>query len=152
VTDEQAVAALDDAQAVALTLWGEARNQAIEGRFGVASVIRNRVQAQRPSFGLGFKQVCLKAWQFSTWLPQGGEQNYRRTMDTAKTVVAGLELPALVRECLWIADGLIAGAFGDTVRGANHYLTLDLYRTTPPKWTQGVTPTIQIGDHVFLKL
>jgi hypothetical protein len=149
MTDSQIVAALDDGQTVAVTLWGEARSQRIEGRIAVANVIRNRVQAQRAAFGIGWKQVCLKAFQFSTWLPQGGSENYRTTMEVGRRLVAG-EVPGpILRECLWIADGAMAGAFGDNTRGSSHYMTSELYRTHPPAWARDVVPVVTIHDHVF---
>ena len=40
-------ATLDDAQVIALTLYGEARGEGVEGRIAVANVIRNRLTSGR---------------------------------------------------------------------------------------------------------
>ena len=72
MTDADLVAGLSDTHTVALTLYAEARGEPIEGRIAVANVIRNRVRLQKARYGFSPKQVCLKAHQFSCWLPDGG--------------------------------------------------------------------------------
>lgn len=152
MTDVDVVAQLTDLQTLALTLYGEARSEPIEGRIAIANVIRNRVSASRPSFGLSLKGVCLKAWQFSCWLPGGGKENYEHLMKIARQVWTEerQQHPApILRECFWIADGLIANQFRDNTEGATHYCTFKLWKENPPAWTKGHRPVTTVGDHVF---
>ena len=143
---------LTQAQIVGLTLFGEARGEPIEGRFAVANVIRNRVQAQRPKYGLTYRDVCLKAWQFSCWLPQGGAENYALVLDMAQKVSAqAVPLPAMLQECLWIGGGLLGSIFGDTVHAATHYYSpaaMTPAGSVPP-WAKGLQPVCTIHHHLF---
>ena len=151
MTDIDLLAALTDAQTVGLTLFGEARGERIEGRLAVASVIGNRVKAHRAAFGRGFKGVCLKRWQFSCWLPEGGKANYDLVMAAAQLLARGDTPGPMLRECLWIADGLIRDQFGDTVRTATHYYNPHAMvpRGRVPDWAQGQTPVATVGSHLF---
>lgn len=148
--DEEIVPALSELQVVALTLWGEARGEPIEGRFAVANAIRNRVKAQRASFGFSPRDVCLKAWQFSCWLPGPvGGANYQSVLAAARHLLGADALGGpVVRECVWIADGLLGFQFGDTVQGSTHYLTAALFADAPPAWAKGKTPTCQVNRHL----
>ncbi len=53
-----------------------------------------------------------------------------------------------LRQCLWIADGVIGGAVIDVTGGANHYLTQEAYRVTD--WAKNAPVKVTIGRHVFL--
>ncbi len=154
MTDAEIVDRLSPVQTVALTLFGEARNEPIEGRIAVANVIRNRVLADRPAWGLGYKGVCLKAWQFSTWLPAGGQDNYETLMWVAGELLQPSDAAfpeRSVRECLWIAEGLIADQFRDTVKHATHYYSPTAMKPAGrvPAWALGLLPVATIGRHVF---
>lgn len=149
MTDHELVAELSERDVVALTLYGEARGEAIEGRIAVANVIGNRAKAQRASFGLTTRDVCLKAWQFSCWLPQGGADNYAAVLDAARALTRPDNTPPMLAECVWIADGLLGHRFGDTVKGATHYLTADLYARQKPAWSVGLQPVASIHKHLF---
>lgn len=155
MTDTDLIASLPERDILALTLWGEARSEPIEGRIAIANVVRNRVTAQRASFGLTPREVCLKPWQFSCWRLEGGAENYAQMMDAARlldtsTRATGLLSP-IFRECLWIAEGLLTDRFGDNTKGSTHYLTVTLYRLHPPAWAIGHVPTVQINSHLFFK-
>ena len=153
MTDLEVVALLTPRQVVALTLYGEGRGEPIEGRIAIANVIRNRVKAQRAAYGFDYRAVCLKAWQFSCWLPQGGRDNYETVVRIARQWIAK-EPPLgarMVNECAWIADGLLADAFLDTVRSATHYYNPDgmVPRGAEPKWAVGLMPVALVGSHRF---
>lgn len=139
-------AALSPHQAVAATIWAEARAELIEGEVAVGCVIRNRVL--RPHrFGDTWTDVCLAKWQFSCWLPQGGESNYRMLMARCEAALKGaLPWPA---QALWIADGIISGAIEDRVARADHYFAAYI---KPPTWAIGRTPVAVIGVHRFYQL
>lgn len=147
------IAALPESAIVAITIWAEARAEAIEGRIAVANVIRNRVQAKRRAWGTTYRDICLAPWQFSCWTPKGGAVNYARVMDTVRLLTdAGSRKrsPVLV-ECLWIADGLIDAKFGDNVHAATHYYSPAAMHMpgAVPKWADGLEPVAVIGAHRF---
>lgn len=141
---------LTDHHALALTLWGEARGEPLEGRVAVASVIRNRLKTGR--WGESYRDVCLWPWQFSCWKPQGGKDNYEATRALAYQLIRD-EKPedSILRECLWIAHGIIGEWIRDSVKGGTHYMTRELYETKPPYWVNGKKPIATVGAHVFFK-
>ena len=139
---------LRDVDVLALTLWGESRGESLAGRIAVACVIRNRAAAAS-WYGDGISGVCLKRWQFSCWLPQGGEANCKRLMAMAnKTHISRVKIPAY-RECFWIAQGICSEAVRDTVNRSNHYY---VDGTRKPKWAGGQTPVLKLGTHLFFRL
>lgn len=139
--------ALSAEQVVAMTIWAEARAEPIEGEIAVGCVIRNRLL--RPArFADTWKGVCLAKWQFSCWIPQGGEANYRGLMARCEACLKGLlPWPAQDR---WIAEGIISGAIEDRVAKANHYFAS--WMPKPPAWAAGVDPVAVIGTHRFYQL
>lgn len=149
MTDLELVELLSESQVIALTLYGEARNQGIEGRVAVANTIRNRIKAQRKIYGFTARTVCLRPWQYSCWLKQGGEENYELLMDAVRLVSRGEQGGPVLRECFWIAGGLLTDAFVDNTKGSTHYLTASALASRPPTWTIGLVPATHIVDHVF---
>lgn len=144
--------ALTDAQILALTLWGEGRGEPVEGRIAVGCVIRNRVQLSK--WGDSYPRVCLAPWQFSCWRRQGGAVNYERVMEQARRFANGEESgDTILRECGWIAHGIIAGWLRDRVDGATHYYAPAAM--TPkgklPAWAIGQQPCAFVGGHVFYR-
>ena len=137
---------LTDHHAIALTLWGESRSGPIEGRVSVASVIRNRLRTGR--WGETYRSVCLAPWQFSCWKLQGGKENYEAVQNIAKKLTDD-ETPedAALRECLWIAHGIIGEWIQDTVRRATHYHAASM--KPKPYWANGKEPVCEISSHVF---
>lgn len=140
-------AALSDSQVVAMTIWAEARAEPIEGEVAVGCVIRNRLLRPR-RFADTWSGVCLAKWQFSCWIPQGGEKNYQLLMARCDAALAGSQ--PWPRQALWIADGIISGAIEDRVAGADHYYAS--WMTKPPAWANGLTPTAVIGAHRFYQV
>ena len=139
---------LDKVDVLALTLWGESRGETVEGRIAVACVIRNRAHEQS-WYGNGIGGVCLKRWQFSCWLPQGGESNCRQLMAMAnKAHMTRVKNPAY-RECYWIAQGICGDVVRDQVKRANHYY---VDGTRKPKWAVGQNHVLQLGTHRFFRL
>ena len=148
---------MTDAEVVGLTVWGEARGEQTEGRIAVASVIRNRLHDGR--WGATYEKVCLADRQFSCWSPAyGGAQNFDKLQAIAKGLVDPTVAPKLsdfeadiLRECFWVADGLLANQFRSRVGAATHYMTASLFRMDPPKWAKGKTPLLAVGSHVFFQ-
>lgn len=153
-TDIQIRYALSDAEALALTIFGEARGEPIEGKVFVGSVVRNRVSNPR-RFGSTYRAVCHAHAQFSCWWAFGGETNFQRVMEMARALVAHQPLPLATQrdvelwaECQFVAEGIIGGQLRDNARGADHYLTAALFRSRPPAWAKGRTPDVRVGSHV----
>jgi len=143
--DAQIKAALSPVQVVGMTIWAEARAEPIEGEIAIGCVIRNRLL--RPKrFADTWAGVCLAKWQFSCWIPQGGEQNYRMLLARCEAGLSGAK--PWPRQALWIADGLISGSIEeDRVNGADHYYAS--WMSAPPKWAAGLTPAAIVGVHRF---
>jgi hypothetical protein len=131
-----------DAHWMALTMWGEARNQGELGMRAVAHVIANRREAK--THGTFVTDTVNAAWQFSCWnkndpnrammlaiedLPQGGVA--QRQWQTAKRIAAEV----------------LAGRSADPTGGALFYHTT----AVQPAWSRGVAPVTQIGDHLFFR-
>ena len=126
---------LSDLETLTLTIWGEARSESILGRGAVAMVIKNRVDA-RTWYGNGFKEVCLKGWQFSAW----------NTNDPNRALM--LNVSASDRkfiECGAIAELCMADALRDVTNGATHYHTA----AVTPSWSKHKSPSRIIGRHQF---
>ncbi len=130
--------ALSEAEIVACTLWGEARNQGEEGLRAVACVIANRwrtvYRRQRSA-----QDVCLDPYQFSCWLKN--DPNLPRMLAVAR------QPDATYRTALALADELLSRTLVDITRGARHYYATSLRQ--PPNWARGKYPCVVIGDHLF---
>lgn len=141
---------LTDPQILALTLYGEARGEPIEGVIAVGCVIRNRVIDAR--WGTKYRQVCLAPWQFSCWRREGGEANYERVLDYAKQLLAH-KVPddPIFRQCVWVSQGVIGGWILDTVKNATHYYAPAAMQPpgSVPKWAANKQPVVTRGRHVF---
>jgi spore germination cell wall hydrolase CwlJ-like protein len=130
---------------IALTIYGECRGESTVGKMAVASVLRNRLALGR--WGTTYERVCLAPSQFSCW---NRDDPNRAVLDRlADQLRDGVILsdPAL-RECAWIADGLLASAFASPVHGATHYYARSM--TTPPTWANppAVLEAV-VGNHLF---
>jgi hypothetical protein len=151
---------LSDVQVVACTLYGEARSEPTEGILAVACVIRNRVKTdygndQKPDWwGEGYRGVCLKKWQFSCWLPEGGEANHARLAKLVESLKAGPVTDERYKECAWIATGVVNDWVRDVTHGADHYHAAAM--TPRPKWADGRVPLNHLHPpkpgHVFYRL
>src|SRR2546425_201572 len=141
-----ATLALTDHHALALTLYGESRGGPVEGRISVACVIRNRFHTGR--WGETYRGVCLAPWQFSCWSVEGGKQNYEAVQSIANKLVNN-ETPEdhVLRECLWIAHGMIGEWIQDTVRAATHYHAATM--NPKPYWAVGHEPACEVCGHLF---
>lgn len=139
---------MTDLDYAALTVYGEASGEPIEGRIAVACVIRNRLKTGR--WGSTYESVCLSPWQFSCWRSAGGEENYRRLMALVAKVDTGggLDDP-IYAETRWMVDGLSRGVLLDRVHKATHYFTASIPEI--PKWAHGKAPVARVGAHVFFE-
>lgn len=151
--DATSVASLSDYHALGLTLWAEGRNQSVDGRIATGYVIRERLMD--PRWPKTVRGVCLQPSQFSCW-NDGNDANHTALMKLAvlflQDYVSASAIPLLLKECLFIGEGILDRRWVDHTNRANHYLTTQLFTTDPPTWAQHQTPTAVIGDHVFLRL
>ena len=149
-----ALSSLSDQQALALTMFGEARGEAVEGRIAVGCVVRERVHD--PRWPDTYREVCLQTWQFSCW--NTSDPNHAKLMRLATLFLADFAirsstpLDPMLRECLYLAEGVIGGQILDRVGRANHYLTRTLLDRHPPAWTAGQVPVARVGGHAFFRL
>ena len=137
---------LSDTDLVALTLWGEARNEPIAGQCAVAAVIRNRVRDGR--WGHTYESVVFAPWQFSCWRPEGGKANYQALQTLKRSIeLNGVPPDRALKTCYWIASGCVDGSMPENVNGACHYHALSVKAL--PDWALGHVPVARIGRHVF---
>jgi len=101
---------LEDAELMARTMWGEARNQKAIGMIAVAAVIQNRLLDGR--FGKSLKGVMLKRWAFSCF--------NHNDPNLAKLVEGPTGKAMDLCRCLATAQ-LWGGLIGDPTGKATHY-------------------------------
>ena len=143
---------VSDEQILALTLFGEASSEPIEGIVAVGNVIANRRTDEQQRWGRTWRRVCLQPSQFSCWNPIGGEKNYARLLKMTTAVVEqgkALKHPPF-EQCAWVALGIARNALFDRVKHSNHYHTAAL--SPRPSWAQNRIPALQVHRHVFYAL
>ena len=128
---------LSDLDAMALTVWAEARGEGPDGQAAVAWIIRNRAEDPgRDWWGDSIKEVCLRKWQFSCW----NEDDPNRTKMLALPATHG-ELVKIRAICQAVLDGEIP----DPTNGCTHYCRPEV----DPAWKRGRTPDFSVGQHDF---
>ena len=131
---EKFATSASDVDALARTLYGEARGEGVAGMEAAASVILNRVSDSR--WPNRIKGVCLQAKQFSTW--NFNDSNRRKAL--------GVRVGDVVFDkCLSIATRAFNGQLRDATGGANHFHTA----AVDPSWNRSMQRTAQIGAHIF---
>lgn len=154
MTETAILAGLSDVEALALTMYGEARGDAVQGwssveeRIAVGCVVRNRTRTPK-RWGDTLKATCLQRVQFSCW--NASDPNRARLIAFGYRLVTGQPVQdALVEETLYLAAGIADGVLRDQTIGADHYLTTALFRSAKrPAWVSGLRFTREIGSHVF---
>lgn len=146
MTDPELIAALTTQQKVALTMYGEARGEPIDGIRGIASVIMNRANAK----GLSPAAIVLAKGQFSCWSPIQGGYNYETLLDVARNVLRGVSSDHL-KMMMILAEAVIDKTLHDNVKKATHYYSPDamIPKGRVPPWAIGLEPVIVIGHHRF---
>lgn len=133
---------------LALTAWGEARGEPLEGRIAVGCVVRNRLATKR--WGTDYASVVHAPGQFSCWWANGGAANYATLQRFRARVEAeggALIDDPLWQETRWAAQGILDDVVLDRVKGSTHYFESAL--PVVPFWAKGKTPVCRIGGHVF---
>lgn len=136
---------LSSLDVLALTIYGEARGEPVEGKVAVGNVCRNRLAANR--WGKTYESVCLAPMQFSCWTPRGGLSNYTAIKALAQQIMDGTTPhdPALA-ECYWIAEGMQSGVCRDNTSHATFYYVAN---SKMPTWAVGQVPVCIIHNHSF---
>ncbi len=135
---------LSDIEVLALTIYGEARGESIEGQIAVGCVIRNRAIA-----GSTYKDICLEPNQFSCW--NHDDPNYPILTDLALKLFKGETQDELVlMQCMWTAEGIMNHEIIDITKGAKNYMTNKLYEMNKPNWSKSLKVSIVIGNQTFL--
>lgn len=112
---------------IALTLFGEASGEPIEGKRAVASVIWQRAGGDTNRL----ESVCKAPRQFSCW--NAAEPRVPNDYPSRKAW----------RDCKAIAEEMAAGTFVPTIR-ADHY-----HSGPVPRWAVGMRLVAIIGGHRF---
>ena len=142
---------LSDAEILSLTLIGEARGEPIEGIIAVGCIIRNRMH-HSPSKYHTYKDVCYEPKQFSCW--NENDTNYPFLIDLASQLIAGQKLnDPYIRQCMWVANGIIDWSLIDNTSGSLYYLTNELFKSNlKPKWSLGAKNIKDIGRQTFFNV
>ena len=128
--------AAEDLWTAAMTAWGEARGEGMEGMQAVLLVIRNRAMDLRWSM-LSVAAICRQPAQFSSW--------NARDPNRSRMLALSLENEDF-RNSLAMAIGVFSGETADVAHGATHYYADTI---TTPYWAQDKEPAAHIGHHLF---
>ena len=128
----------DDFMLLARTLFGEARGEEHDGKKAVAMVIFNRVKA-KSWYGRTVREVILKPWQFSAW----NENDPNRNQMEYEKITSSKALRRCVKAVLDAIEDNRKGV--DITHGSTHYHA----GFVRPQWSEGKTPAVLIGGHVF---
>ncbi len=134
--------ALTDEQALALTLYLEARSEPTKGIIAVGSVILERVRLGYFG-GKNIKGVCFKPYQFSCY--NSNDAQYEKI---ALRIASNFDEEAgkisKLQECLMIARGLLSGEIKPNVE-AQFYKVVGC----PAAWEKDFVHVERIGAHDF---
>lgn len=133
-----------DLKYMALTVYGEARGEPLEGKIAVANVIKNRSIRRKQSI----YDVVLAPYQFSCWLES--DPNRQKLDNVLSKWERFVEHDELIRECLWVCFGVLNGLVSDNTNGADHYVARWLLASNKaPSWTKELYVSAIIGKHIF---
>lgn len=128
---------MQDLDAMARTIYGEARGESFEGQKAVVHVILNRIAAQT-WYGLTAYEVCHKRFQFSAWnLNDPNRIKLLELTYKSKTLLGCLQAVCEATKEHYKNN--------DPTDGSAHYVRKDIN----PDWVKGKTPVITIGNHKF---
>lgn len=139
-----------DLDQVALTIYGEARGETLEGQRAVLYVILNRLMnpgwwSRQRGDGIPddtLAAVCRERSNFTCWNPSDSQSARLRNPKT-------LELPEVQRIRQWVARELLDPGI-DPTGGADHYCTTKAAKYT--KWAKGRVPIKVIRNHSFYRI
>lgn len=137
--DEQLINSLSMYDVMALTMYGEARGEPIQGIVAVANVIKNRATAWKKTI----TEICLQPEQFSCW--NSNDPNYPQLIGLIHAVPNDA-----FTQCRYIATGVITSQIHDNTRGALNYVTISLLNSgMAPSWAKNMKNQVVIGSQMF---
>lgn len=134
---------LTSIELVALTIYGEARGEPVQGQIAVGCVIRNRLSLSKT-----YRDICLAPKQFSCW--NYDDPNRVILEEMAEIIIKSLITNITLNQCTWIAGGIVNKVVIDNTGGAKNYLTNELYLSNKIDWARNLEPSRIIGNHTFL--
>lgn len=133
---------LTDLETLALTIYGEARGEKVDGQIAIGCVIRNR-RISHPE--KSYKDICLAPKQFSCW--NENDPNRVILLKLADNI-HGTNF--WLKQTMFIASGIIDNNLIDNTGGAKNYMTSDLFFSDKkPAWAIKAMGLRTIGNHVF---
>ena len=129
---------------LALTIFGEARGETIQGKVSIGSVIRNRVKSPTTWWGRDYIGVCLAPYQFSCWNQNDPNRSYLESIQDNEANVRSGEQTAW-NDCKTVANGIIDETIADNTGGATHYHT----PAVRPKWANELKVVKSDNAHIF---
>jgi N-acetylmuramoyl-L-alanine amidase len=140
---------LSDLEVFALTLYGESRGEPIQGQVAVGCVIRNRVEK---SVHKSYKEACLQRFQFSCWNENDPNRNILLEMGE-KILNQESVNDIYFSQCKFLAIGIMNGSLIDNTKGANHYMTWDLFNSKKkPSWAKNAKNLQTKGNQIFFNI
>lgn len=144
---QKEINALNNLDVLALTIYGEARGECIEGQIAVGNVIRNRVNSEHKTF----KEICLAPQQFSCW--NINDPNYIILGEAAAKLNMNYSIDSIFTQILWIAQGILRNQIKDNIKNAENYLATYLFHSDKcPRWANAAIATTEIGNHTFIRV
>jgi len=137
---------LSEAQLMALTIYGEARGEAREGKIAVGSVILERVD-HRKWDGDTIHEVCLMPYQFSCYLP--GDPNFKALKLIAGDWGTKIARSKVLSECYAITSGLLDGTIPRTPIIAERNCCQYKTKAAKASWADKMERVAVIGHHEF---
>ncbi len=140
---------LSQAEILGLTIIGEARGEPIDGQIAVGCVPRNRLRLSPWKYH-SYTQTCLEAAQFSCW--NGDDPNYSYLLTIAEKLVHNEPIDRILKQCIFVATGIVDEIIVDITRGATNYITKKLFDEHRPSWARNPKNVLQFGSQVFFSL
>ena len=122
-----------------MCIWGEARGSSIEAQRAVGFVVRNRVERRQQRFGMGWREVILKPYQFSTFNRENGalERLFHPLEHDSQQAWKSCYASALIAYEELYKDPTGKALFYYSGRGT-------------PAWAHRMRETLKLDDFVFL--
>lgn len=129
-----------DIDALARTLYGEARGEGVAGMQAIAWVVVNRVRRGAPRFKDTVLGVVMQPKQFSCW---------NQSDPNSRLCARVSEEDPIFSLAVYAAASVLSGEVRDMVGGADHYHAT--WMRPYPAWAASMKQTKVIGQHVFYK-
>ncbi len=138
-------------QLLALTGYGEAAIDGVDGMLGVMNVVKNRTKnsafadsgIMSSTEGSVYHGVILKPYQFSIY--NQSDPNRPKIESIARNFNATLNTNSTLRTAYSLAGQVLSGSIHDNTYGATYYHALGVR----PSWASQIPVVGQIGTQIF---